>query len=107
MGRLHNPFPIDLVLADQLFPVMEAAAKNIEHIPRYYEELDAFFWRNFLDLFPGLDDPPARDKVWATLFRLRGEAEAGVNLADPLLRLTLNNDKITAACTALGLILKR
>ena len=107
MGRLHSPFPIDLVLADQLFPVMETAAKNLEHIPQLYEELDGFFWRNFLDLFTGPDDPPIRDSIWATMFRLRGEAELGNNLTGPLLRLTLNTDKITAACATLGLILKR
>ncbi len=36
MGGLHNPFPIDLVLADQLFPVMETTAKHLENIPRIY-----------------------------------------------------------------------
>ncbi len=42
MGRFHNPFPIDLVLAGKLFPVMEAAAKNLEHIPQFYEDIDHF-----------------------------------------------------------------
>ncbi len=106
MGRIHNPFPIDLVLADQLFPVLESAAKNIEHIPRIYEDLDGFFWRNFSALFTGPNEHVPPDRVWATLFRLRDTAELG-SLADPLLRLSHNNDRITAACTALGLILKR
>ncbi len=106
MGRLHNPFPIDLVLADQLFPVMESAAKNIEHIPRIYENLDSFFWRNFSALFTGPNEPLPRDRLWDALFRLRRAAEPG-DLADPLLRLTHNNDRITAACETLGLILKR
>ncbi len=58
MGRLHNPFPIDLVLADQLFPVMETTAKHLENIPRLYEELDDYFRRNFLSLFTGREAPP-------------------------------------------------
>ncbi len=106
MGRLHNPFPIDLVLADHLFPVMESAAKNIEHIPRIYEDLDNFFWRNFSDLFTGPSAFCPPDRVWATLLRLRDTAGPG-GLADPLMRLAHNNDRITAACAALGLILKR
>ncbi len=106
MGRLHNPFPIDLVLADQLFPVMETAAKNLEHIPQLYEDLDRFFWRNFTDLFIGPDEPPPGDKAWAILLRMRNTAELST-LANPLLQLTFNNDRITAACATLGLILKR
>ncbi len=106
MGRIHNPFPIDLVLADQLFPVMESAAKNIEHIPRIYEDLDSFFWRNFSSLFTGPNESVPPDRVWATLLRLRDTAEMG-NLTGPILRLMHNNDRITAACAALGIVLQR
>ncbi len=106
MGRLHNPFPIDLVLADQLFPVMETAAKNMENIPQLYEDLDRFFWRNFLDLFTGPGEPPVGDRAWAALLRLRNTAELS-SLTNPLLQLTFNNDRITAACAALAVVLKR
>ncbi len=92
--------------ADQLLPAMKSAAKTLENIPRLYEDLDGFFWRNFSDLFTGSNEPLPRDRAWATLFRLRDTAEPG-NLTDPLLRLTRNNDRITAACAALNVVLKR
>ncbi len=106
MTTPSSTLPIDLALADQLFPIMESAAKNLEHIPQFYEDLDHFFWRNFLELFPGLGElyPPGR--AWDTLMRLRNTAELSI-ITEPIVHLNYNNDRISAALSALGTILKR
>ncbi len=106
MTNPNSTLPIDLALADQLFPIMESAAKNLSHIPQLYEDLDHFFWRNFLELFPSLDDPCPSGKAWDTLMRLRNTAELSI-ITEPIVHLNYNNDRISAALAALGTILKR
>jgi hypothetical protein len=102
----QNSLPIDLVLADQLFPILESTAKSLESIPQFYENLDHFFWRNFIELFPDTDEPAPSGKTWETLIHLRKMAEFSI-LPEPLLHLSQNNARIGTALTALGIILKR
>ncbi len=69
MDRLHPPFPIDLVLADRLFPFMETAAKNLEHIPQFYADIDFFFGQRFLELFTNSGVTlPSHDAKWQQIF---------------------------------------
>ncbi len=106
MTCVRNTLPIDLVLADQLFPIMESAAKTLEHLPQLYEDLDHFFWRNFLELFPNRDEPCPPDRAWETLARLRDTAELSI-VSEPLIHLGYNNSRISAALASLDIILKR
>jgi hypothetical protein len=106
MNGVKSSLPIDLVLADQLFPILEITAQNMEGIPKFYENLDHFFWRNFIELFPDQDESGPSGKAWEILIKLRSTAELSI-LSEPLLHLTQNNARISAALTALSLILKR
>ena len=100
-----STLPIDLALADQLFPLMESAAKNLEHVPQFYEDLDHFFWRNFLELFPDPDDPYPPGIIWDTLLRLRNTADLSL-ITEPIVHLNYNNDRINTALAALSALLK-
>ena len=57
MGSIHNPFPIDLTLAEMVFPALAAAAHSLDHVPHFYESTDGFFTRNFLGLFTNPEAP--------------------------------------------------
>ena len=108
MNDFHCPLPIDLALADQLFPAMESAAETLEHILRLYRELDRLFWRNFADVFTGPVDIHPDDRVWSTLIKLRnGTDEPDRFTAEPLLKLAFNNDRVATARSMLAIVLNR
>lgn len=106
MNDINSTLPIDLALADQLFSIMESAAKSMEELPQLYENLDHFFWRNFLELFQDQDAPCPPDKAWEILLRLRKTAELSL-ITEPLVHLSRNNDRISTALATLSMVLKR
>ncbi len=108
MGRIHHPFPIDLTLANKSFPIMKAAAKNLEPIPQLYEEISLFVWEHFLSLFTNPDIPPPSHnrKAWEALMEIRDKVEAR-DMARSFQYLRENNESIAAALAALGAILNR
>ncbi len=107
MGSIHNPFPIDLTLAEMVFPALAAAAHSLDHVPHFYESTDGFFTRNFLGLFtnPEAPLPSQNSRSWDILMKLYQTAKF-CDISDPLMMLAQNNNRMSISLSALGTILK-